>query len=357
MHRDAPVPDAPDGIAGLSWVIDTNRSSMQPFAPAIFPAESVESLAADTQAALDRHGPLLAARAAAGRLRRCHGDLHLGNICLWQGVPTLFDAIEFSDRLSCIDVFYDLAFLLMDLDQRGLGELASLAMNQYLDLTGDYDGALALPLFLSLRAAVRAHVAAATGQVDRARSMLAAAQAYLSPPPPRLVAVGGLSGSGKSRLARDLAPRLGVPGAVVVRSDAVRKQIMAVGAFDRLGPEGYTPAMTARTYDRLVATCARLLAGGRAVIADAVFARADERDRIEAAAREAGIPFDGLWLDIPPDLAAERIRARRANLSDATPEVLERQRSYDTGPIAWTRIDSSAPKAATQDEAARALGV
>jgi len=369
LHAAAPRPaDGRDGIDTFSWVIDSNHDTMEEFVPAAFDARAVEALGRETHAALDRLAPLIAARARAGRLRRCHGDLHLGNVCLWQGKPTLFDAIEFSERIAWIDVFYDLAFLLMDLDQRGLGVLASQALNHYLDLTGDYDGALALPLFLSVRAAVRAHVAAAAAagthdepaaaaQRARAVSLLGAARAYLSPPAPRLVAVGGLSGSGKSRLARDLAPRLGVPGAVVVRTDAIRKQLMGAGPLDRLGPDGYTPEMTERTYARLVAVCARLIEGGVPVIADAVFVRPEERAAVEAAATARGVRFDGVWLDLPEAVAAERIRVRRANLSDATPAIRARQETFDTGPIRWLRIDSSAGKDDTARAAAHALGV
>src|SRR6185437_8108892 len=103
---------------------------------------------------LGRVAGLLDKRRSAGKVRRCHGDLHLRNVCLHDGAPTLFDCIEFNDEFACIDVLYDVAFLLMDLIQRGLDEHAALLFNRYLDLTGDNDGLPALPLFLSARAAV-----------------------------------------------------------------------------------------------------------------------------------------------------------------------------------------------------------
>jgi aminoglycoside phosphotransferase family enzyme len=106
-------------------------------------------------------GALLDHRAAAGKVRRGHGDLHLRNVCLFEGRPTLFDCLEFSDTLASVDVLYDLAFLLMDLEHRGLTNFANLVLNRYLDLTGEDDGLAAMPLFLSLRAASRAHVTAA----------------------------------------------------------------------------------------------------------------------------------------------------------------------------------------------------
>src|SRR5581483_535931 len=139
--------------------------------------------------ALGRAAPSLEARRQRGRVRRCHGDLHLGNICLYDGEPTLFDAIEFSDAIACIDVLYDLAFLLMDLVHRGLGGLANLVLNRTLDREADADGLVAMPLFLSLRAAIRAHVALARGSDaaadNQSRSYFALAERLLDPAPPR----------------------------------------------------------------------------------------------------------------------------------------------------------------------------
>jgi len=363
-HASAPPCPDQGGAAALAEVIHGNHAALLAAAPAGLDPTAIEALTAASQAALDGLAPRLERRRAEGRVRACHGDLHLGNICLVEGRPTLFDAIEFRDDYIMIDPLYDLAFLLMDLVQRGLGGGASRVMNRYLDRTGDYDGAPALPLFLSLRAAIRAHVTATIALAapaeararlgDEARSYLATARAALTPPTPRLVAIGGLSGSGKSRLGRDLAPWLGLPGAVVVRSDALRKQLLGAAPGQRLGPEGYTPAVTARTYQALAETCAALLAAGGAVIADAVFARPEERAAIEVVATAAGVPFAGVWLEVAPDLAARRILARRPELSDATPAVLQRQLGYDLGPIRWSRIDSGQDKPATL-AAARAL--
>jgi predicted kinase len=331
------------------------------------PTDAVEDLAKASFAALERFAPRLEERRKAGFVRQCHGDLHLGNICLWQGRPTLFDAIEFSEDIACIDVIYDLAFLLMDLDHRGARQQANWVLNHYLDLTADFAGVAPMPLYLSCRAGVRAHVCAtmaagATGEAREglaadARSYLAAARNYLNPPSPRLLAVGGLSGSGKSRMGRELAPYLAVPGAAVVRSDSLRKHLMGVPIHEKLGPDGYTPEVTERTYQRLYETCAALLADGHSAVADAVFARPEQRDAIERVAREAGLRFDGLWLEAPPELSKQRIMERKANVSDATPQVLERQLDYDLGHIAWTRIDSSPPKDVTLAVGKAALGV
>jgi len=366
-HDGAPRRPDRGGAAGLAWTIANNVQSMAPAVPAILPAAEVDRLAQQSADWLARLAPLLDGRRDRGLVRQCHGDLHLGNICLFEGEPTLFDAIEFSDDIACIDVFYDLAFLLMDLDVASARPQASQVMNHALDLTGDYQAMAALPLFLSLRAGVRAMVAATIAlavagperdtKAAEARRYLAAALAYLAPPAPRLVAIGGLSGSGKSRMGRLLAPSLAVPGAAVVRSDALRKQLMGAALTQRLGPEGYSAEVTDRTYQALLDTSAAVLRAGHAVIADGVFARPEQREAIARVAAEAGVRFDGLWLETAPEVAAARIGARIGDASDATVAVLERQRSYALGEIGWHRLDTGRPEDDALVTARHVLGV
>lgn len=366
FHQGAPRRPDRGGVAGLTWTIDTNAACMAAHSDILPPAEAVR-LTEASRAWLARLGPLLEERRAAGLVRQCHGDLHCGNICVVDGSPVPFDAIEFSEDIACIDVFYDLAFLLMDLERRNARALAGYALNHYLDLSGDYAGAGLLPLLLSLRAAVRAHISATMAggaegpERDRlaedARAYLHAAQAYLEPPAPTLLAVGGLSGSGKSRMARELAPLLAVPAAAVVRTDALRKQMMGVGLLDKLGPDGYTPEMTERTYQALYDTCLTVLKAGHGAVADAVFAKPEQRDAIEQVARAAGVPFRGLWLFTPPELAAERIKGRKANVSDATVDVLHRQLDYDVGPIAWPQVQTGGSKVKALSDGRAALGL
>ncbi len=364
FHRNAPRRPDRGGVAGLTWTIDTNAASMD---GSILDPTKARRLAEQSRDWLARVGPVLEARRGRGLVRQCHGDLHCGNICLFEGQPTLFDAIEFSENIACIDIFYDLAFLLMDLDHRGARGLAGYALNHYLDLSGDYEGAGLLPLFLSLRAGVRAHVSATTatsatgaerGKLEAAaHAYLDAALAYLAPPPPRLLAVGGLSGSGKSRMGRELAPLLGAPAAAVVRTDSLRKQMMGVGLLEKLGPEGYTPEITERTYQALYDTCATLLKAGHSAVADAVFAKPEQRDAIERVAREAGVPFQGLWLETPPKLSAQRIQERKANVSDATVAVLATQLTYDLGIINWPHVRTGGSKRKALSDGKAALGL
>jgi aminoglycoside phosphotransferase family enzyme/predicted kinase len=356
------------GAQGLAHVIATNGQS---FIQAGFEPARAHALAQASQERLERLEPLLDQRRNEGRVKRVHGDLHLGNICLLEGRPTLFDAIEFSDDFACVDTGFDFSFLLMDLELRASRRAASLVMNHYLAETADYDLAAFLPLFLSLRAAIRSHVAAARaklGTSEAARNMalkeagfyLGHAEAYLAPPAPMLVAVGGLSGSGKSRLAREIAPGLGAsPGALVLRSDVIRKQLWGVPITAKLPAEAYGAAPTIQTFERLFHLASQALAAGHSVVADTVFARPEHRGAIEEVARRAGVSFHGLWVEASPELMAERIARRAAgnkrNASDATGEVLKMQMGYELGEIGWRRIDSSGPKEATLAQARKSL--
>jgi predicted kinase len=285
-------------------------------------------------------------------VRECHGDLHLGNIVLLDGRPTLFDAIEFNDDLRCIDVMYDLAFLLMDLWHRQLPGHANAVLNTYLAQTHDFAGLAMLPLFLSCRAAIRAKttVTAALLQpaTERRCELQASALAYLKlatcllrRAEPAIVAIGGLSGSGKSTLARELAPSIGpVPGAVVVRSDEIRKRLWGATALTKLGPAGYTPEMSARVYEALTADAVAVAESGHAAIVDAVFARADDRLVIEREARAAGVAFAAVWLDAPERVLVERVEQRGPDVSDADPDVVRMQCAQWADDVRWTHVDA-----------------
>lgn len=364
FHDSAEVTHNHGGAAAVRDIVEGNARSFAPFAGGLFPEGAVDRVISASLDRIDTLTPLLDARRDAGKVRRCHGDLHLRNIALVDGKPLLFDCIEFSDAFSYIDVAYDLAFLLMDLMHAGFRLEASVLLNHALALSDDLDCLAVLPLFLSMRAQIRAHISAqiATSMADpaplqdQARAYLVEAQAYLTPPPPVVVAVGGLSGSGKSRCARLLAPQVGAaPGAMVMRTDVLRKRLAGCKPWQKLPKDAYTAEASQATYDALIEGCRRVLATGHSVIADAVFAKPAERAAIAAVAEAAGVPFAGLWLEAEPEVAARRIRRRRRNASDATVEVLERQMTYDLGVIDWTRIDSSGLKDQTIRDAHAAL--
>jgi aminoglycoside phosphotransferase family enzyme/adenylate kinase family enzyme len=354
-------------VGELRWVIDENAGEFAE-RPDLFAPDRAERLTAATRVALQRAADLLEDRRARGLVRRCHGDLHLRNVCLIDGRPTLFDAIEFNDAIACIDVLYDFAFLLMDLDHRGLRPAANLVFNRYLQHRGELEALAALPLFLSLRAAVRAKVSASAALSqddegarrrleDEARAYFAAAAAYLTPPPARLVAVGGLSGSGKSTLGRALAPALGpAPGALHLRSDVLRKALHGVDELTELPPEAYRTEVSARVYGELLARALRALEAGQAVVLDAVYGKPEGRLEVETLARQSGVAFTGLWLEAPSEVLRARAAARRADASDATPEVVDRQLGEDPGPITWHRLEASGASEQVVSEAQRILG-
>ena len=296
---------------------------------------------------------LLETRRRQGKVRVCHGDLHLRNICLIEEAPTLFDAVEFNEDISCIDVLYDLAFLLMDFWRRDLPAHANVVFNEYVTQTVELDGLPLLPLFLSCRAAVRAKTSVSGAKVQpderlrrelqiASREYLALARRLLRPPRPCVIAIGGFSGSGKSTLARRLAPGVGAPpGALILRSDVIRKTLLGVSPSTRLGPEGYESDVSERVYHTIAEHARTIVTAGHAVIADAVFASQHEREQIAGVARDADIPCVGLWLDGPPALLATRLHDRVADASDATADVLERQVRAGVGPLTWHRLDGS----------------
>lgn len=293
-------------------------------------------------------------RSRRGCVRRCHGDLHLKNIVLLDGKPTLFDAIEFDEDIATIDLLYDLAFLIMDLDQRGLRTQANLVLNRYLHHSGtaaDIYGLTAMPLFLGCRAGVRAIVAMdRAAQVEKSdtqaiadtiRHYLNAALGYLEPAPAQAIAVGGFSGSGKSTLAAALAPHVGsAPGALHLRSDLERKAMFGVAETERLPPDSYTQESSDKVYDLLMQKARVAMKAGHSVIVDAVFSKPDERAAIEQAAARQGVPFSGLWMNAPRETLMERVAARKGDASDATTDVVERQLEYSTGPIRWQPINA-----------------
>lgn len=348
--RAAPRTDH-GGAAGMAWVVDGNELAFEAQGGGVLDRTVWRRLMDESRDALGRMQAQLEDRRRGGLVRACHGDLHLRNICLLDGTPTLFDAIEFNDEISCVDVLYDLAFLLMDLWHRGLGGHANRVLNGYLSRTGDIDGLSLMPLFLSCRAAIRSKtslaaslVALDAGERSRlhaaARQYLELARVFLRPPGPCLVAIGGFSGSGKSTLAQALAPHLGpAPGALVLRSDVIRKIASGVDPITRLDGDAYAPQISRQVYDTMTWQARAALRAGHAAVADAVHARPDERSAIEMVAHETGVPFAGIWLEGPVEELAVRLRARVEDASDATPDVLARQVRAGAGEPEWHRLD------------------
>ncbi len=314
-----------------------------------FGGEMVARLHEAMQAGLIQAMSEVDERGAAGLVRRLHGDLHLGNVALIDGAPVIFDALEFDEAMATVDVLHDTAFLGMDLWTRGLQSEAARMWSRYLAERQDYSGLALAPVYFSMRACVRAKTALHRAQLlagddaeaamSEARRYVDAALALLERPMARLVAVGGLSGAGKTTLARGLAPAMAVAGGGIhIRSDVIRKLQMGVPAEEKLPSVAYTKDTSAAVYASMFETASQCLKQGAPVILDAVFADAEERGAAERVAASLNIPFDGLWLDCDTDQRRERVAARTGDASDATPEVAARQAEYALGDMRWRRI-------------------
>lgn len=371
-HRRAAVLPGDAWIAALPDWIAQNEAAFRADA-ALFDPAAVTALARGLREALGRLRPLLVARGAAGMIRRGHGDLHLGNVALIDGAPVLFDAIEFDEVIAAGDVLYDLAFLLMDLVERRLVGAANAVLNGYLAATrhpSDLEVLAALPLFMALRAAIRASVTASRAELAEgpgrdaarrnAREYFQAAYALIAPSPPVLVGIGGLSGTGKSALALALAPALApasgpFPGALVLRSDVERKALAGRREDERLPPEAYDRDSSARVHAVLADMAGRALAAGHAVVVDAVHARPGEREALRELAARRGVAFHGLFLEADLATRAARVASRLGDASDASEAVVRAQESYALGANDWTAIDASGTPQTTLARACAAL--
>jgi len=219
---------------------------------------------------------------------------------------------------------------------------------------------------MAVRAAVRAHVIAtqveegsqdSTKLIAEARSYLQLAQALLTETPPRLIAIGGLSGTGKTTVAEALAPRIGPPpGARIIESDRIRKAMHGVAAETRLPDKAYRPGVSERVYRQLAWLSELILAEGGSVVADAVFDKPEDRDRIERAASGANVPFAGFWLAADPSVLWRRVSERKGGPSDATVDILSRQLQRDAGALSWRKIEADRKVAEITAEMLASLG-
>jgi aminoglycoside phosphotransferase family enzyme/predicted kinase len=353
FHRAAQHRADHGGSAGMQWVIKGNTAGFAEFGANLFDPSAHRRVTDGATAELNRRAGLLDARQGAGFVRQCHGDLHLRNIVLLDGQPTLFDAVEFNDEIACIDVMYDLAFLLMDLWRRRLPRHANALLNGCLGESGDWESLALLPLFLSCRAAVRAKTSATAASLQRdssavresqqsAREYLALADRLLHDGEPCVIAIGGFSGSGKSTVALGLAPFVGrAPGAAVLRTDEIRKRLCGVAPLERLGAEGYRATVSKEVYATAARHASSVVRAGHSVIVDAVFADAAERAAIKRVADDASVPFAGIWLDAPAAVLSGRTQRRERDASDATVDVVRNQLAKGAGTVEWQRLDAS----------------
>ena len=268
-------------------------------------------------------------------IRECHGDLHLDNICMWHDKIQLFDRIEFNEPFRFVDVMYDVAFLVMDLEAAGQKELANVFLNTYIEQTGDWEGLRILPLYLSRQAYVRAKINSwlwdnptLTEENKRQAATKASnyyhlAWEYTCPQPGKLIMMSGLSGSGKTTVAKQLARSL---GAIHIRSDAVRKHLSGTPLSQSGDPSIYTPAMTQKTYGRLLELGTKLASQGFIVILDAKYDRHSLRSAVITQAQNNQIPIEIVFCTAPETVLRDRILARTGDISDATVDLLESQK-------------------------------
>jgi uncharacterized protein len=364
MHERAKPVEPNSWIAAVEGFVIENTQAFRAHHD-LFANHLVDLLERKSLAAFHRLRPLLAARGALGLIRRGHGDLHLGNVAILDGDPIAFDALEFDPIFAAGDLLYDLAFLLMDLVERDLKRAANDVLNGYFAAAKrieDCDGIAALPFFMSLRAAIRAKVTAARlplGKAEDRDKIARAAKAYfklaldlLADVKPAIVCTGGLSGTGKSMLARALAPLLlPAPGALVFRSDVERKAFHGVAETDRLPPDAYRPEVTEKIYQVLTDKAGRVARAGHSAIADAVFARHEERAAIESAAIAAGADFHGLFLVADLSTRLARVDSRGPDASDADTAVALKQEDVAVGDVTWEIIDASGTPEETLSQA------
>ncbi|UHD18871.1 bifunctional aminoglycoside phosphotransferase/ATP-binding protein [Thiocapsa bogorovii] len=306
------------------------------------PRERLDRVEAWTRARWQSLIPMIERRRRNGFVRECHGDMHRGNVALVNGEIRIFDAIEFNPFLRWIDTASEIAFLTMDLDESGAEPLGRRFLNRYLERSGDYELLSLLDLYKVYRALVRAKVMAirlAQADLDPAQEArdrstciryLELAESYTCIRSPRLLIACGLSGSGKSYMARLLREALPL---IHLRSDIERKRLFGisetVSARASLDAGIYFPTATEWTYDRLLRLAEAILGYGYDVLVDATFIRAARRALFWDLARRQRIPIAILALDAPLDVLRHRIVSRRAekqDVSDADVRVLERQR-------------------------------
>jgi aminoglycoside phosphotransferase family enzyme/predicted kinase len=349
-HERAPRASGESWLTSILPIIERNTAKFR--AVSGLDAAAVDQLDAASRDLAATLQPLLGQRAEEGFVRRCHGDLHLANIALVDGRPLLFDAIEFDPVIATTDVLYDLAFTLMDLIHFNQGTAANAVFNRYLAGTGEenLDGLRLLPLFSSIRAAIRAHVLfvksenAGDGEAARLEAIryFELARRLIRPEPPLLVAIGGLSGTGKSVLARRLAGLIAPPpGAIIVRSDVIRKHLFGVNETTALPDAAYRPETSKEVYEVLSRTAQRVLAQGCSVVLDAAYLQAAERTAIAELAARHGIRFLGLFLTAGLATRLARIEQRRDDASDATRSVALKQETTAIGVVDWHMIDAS----------------
>lgn len=338
FHQAAPVvPDANEAGTpeAVMAPVEQNFEQIRPFLSDKNDLLQLEALQAWAQASFERLKPLLIERKAQGFIRECHGDIHLGNATVIDGEVVIFDCIEFNEPFRFTDVYADVGFLAMDLEDRGLKSFARRFISQYLELTGDYRGLELLNFYKAYRALVRAKVAlfsmpAEASGVERAttlrqyRNYANLAESYSAIPSRFLAVTSGVSAVGKSHVAMRLVEAL---GAVRLRSDVERKRL-----FNTQTAESglYDASTSEATYAHLHALAATVLRAGLPAVIDATYLKSAQREAAAEVAETTGVPFLILDCNAPAAVISSWLQQRQAQSddpSDATQEVIDAQQA------------------------------
>jgi len=327
-------------VEAVRQVAEDNYATSLPYVGRAQTQLQLDQTRAFSETFFAEHGDWFARRQTENKIRDCHGDLHLNNVCLYQGQIQIFDCIEFNREFRYIDLIYDAAFMVMDLEFQGRSDLANAFLNAYLEHTGDYQGAVMLPLYLSMRAYIRAKVnslvlddsSISESQKQQAQERAAAyyqmAWAYTQPRGGQIILMCGLSGSGKTTVARLVAQQL---EAIHIRSDAVRKHLAGIPLEQRGDQSGnygsgiYTPEMTHKTYEKLLKLGIFLAQQGIPVVLDAKYDRQEFRQAAIAQAQAHQIPLQICYCTAPLEVLEERLKNRTGDIADATAALLKEQ--------------------------------
>lgn len=337
FHAALPPAASDSGYGKAEQIVAPARQNFQQLALLLDGAYSarLQNLHVASEAEYQRCKPLFEQRRLSGKVRECHGDLHLGNIVLLDTQPTPFDGIEFNAELRWIDVINDLAFLLMDLQHRQRPDLAYACLDAYLQASGDYAGLAVLRFYLGYRAVVMAKVSTIRakqlgGQIDltQCERYLSLAEQFNWPTKPALIITFGLPGCGKTTVSQIVLEKY---QAVRLRSDVERKRLFGLFAEQSSGSaiDGgiYTPEATLRTYQHLLDLSEHILQCGLNVIVDAAFLKTNERLAFRQLANRLHVPFAIVAISVDESLQRQRILARQQDASEADLAVFDKLKS------------------------------
>lgn len=341
FHKKAEIKSDFWSAKDFSNLAIENFTSCMKFSPPmskqdlIFQKELTENL-------IDENKELFQSRQST-HVKALHGDLHLSNICMYQDKPQIFDGIEFNDEYSCCDTISDLAFLLMDLDEKGFSNYSTAVLNYYLELTDDYSGLALLNLYKSYRAMVRAKIACYKIAVDKSSEKEALkycnfSRNYLKKNTSYIIAIGGLSGSGKSTLAKSLAESI---SAIVIRQDAVRKHIFNITLTEKANESFYSKEANQKTEEAVLSRIKMSIKSNLPIIVDSTFSNSKYRELIETFAKECDLKFIGIWCYADEQCIKGRLKNRVGDVSDADYEIYKLQKSKTTPPSNWNLIDTN----------------